>query len=315
MIYDPITVTSNNCMKKNSPQHSAIDEIHISDMPKLFSGIKYFDGNIAFADSITSIPNLKAAFKVTFVSVVFCHKGELKLQLNGKEYTIKEHEALFIGTNTVVSDISHSEDFESKIVVVTNTITMNFINKSIIDAVMQINTHPVAQFAPEETELLLKYYELALFKIEHPQVNYSRDTLMGVLRCFALDMLSSVSRHISEADNSMLRQGDKLYHKFLLLLANNETNERSVQYFADKLFVSPKYLTSICNEKSGSTASDLIAASIVSRIRQMLQYSDKSIKEIAAEMNFDNLSFFGKYVKKHLGDSPNNFRKKNAYGK
>ena len=40
-----------------------------------------------------------------------------------------------------------------------------------------------------------------------------------------------------------------------------------------------------------------------------------SIKEIATEMNFDNLSFFGKYVKKHLGDSPNNYRKKNSYGK
>lgn len=302
-------------MKKNLSPHSAIDEISISDMPKIFTDIKYYDGNIAFADGITSIPNLKEAFKVNFLSVVFCHLGNLKLRLNDKEHVINEHNALFIGNNTVVSDISHSDDFECKIVVVTNTITMNFINKSIIDAVTQISTRPVAQFAPEETELLLKYYELALFKIEHPQVNYSRETLMDVLRGFALDMLSAVSRRISESENNMLRQGDKLYHKFLLLLADNETNERSVQYFADKLYVSPKYLTSICNEKSGSTASDLIASSIVSRIRQMLQYSDKSIKEIAADMNFDNLSFFGKYVKKHLGDSPNNFRKKNAYGK
>ncbi|MDO4512220.1 MAG: helix-turn-helix domain-containing protein [Bacteroidales bacterium] len=302
-------------MKKKPTAQPDIAVISIDDVPQLYSGIKYFDGNIAFADSITTIPNLKDVFKVTFVTIVFCLKGNLSVKLNGVEYAIREREALFVGANTVVSDISHPADFDCKIVVVGNTMTMSFINKSIIEAVMRISANPVVQFTQEEINLMLKYYELALFKIEHPMVNYSRETLMGVLKCFALDLLSSVSKHVTDESNSILRQGDKLFHKFLHLLATNETHERSVQYFADRLFVSAKYLTSICNEKCGSTASDLIAASIVSRIQQLLQYSDKSIKEIATEMNFDNLSFFGKYVKKHLGDSPNNFRKKNAYGK
>ncbi len=302
-------------MNKTTTPPAGIAVINLADVPELYSGIKYFDGNIAFADSINTIPNLSEVFKVTFVAIVFCLEGNLKIKLNNAEHAIREHEALFIGANTIVSDINHSADFDCKIVVIGNAMSMGFINKSIIDAVMRISTNPVVQFSEEEGELMLKYYELAMFKIEHPQVNYSRESLMGVLKSFALDLLSSVSKHFTESEGGMLRQGDKLFHKFLLLLADNETNERSVQYFADQLFVSPKYLTSICNEKCGSTASDLIAGSIVSRIQQLLQYSDKSIKEIATEMNFDNLSFFGKYVKKHLGDSPNNFRKKNAYGK
>ena len=79
--------------------------------------------------------------------------------------------------------------------------------------------------------------------------------------------------------------------------------------------VSPKYLTNVCRKHSDYTASELIALSVVSRIKYLLLYSDLSIKEVANEMGFDNLSFFGKYVKKHLGLSPNHYRKANGYGK
>jgi YesN/AraC family two-component response regulator len=90
---------------------------------------------------------------------------------------------------------------------------------------------------------------------------------------------------------------------------------RSVKSYADELCVSPKYLTSVCRRHSDCTASELISTSIVSRIKQLLLYSDLSIKEVANEIGFDNLSFFGKYVRKHLGLSPNNYRKANNYGK
>ena len=43
-------------------------------------------------------------------------------------------------------------------------------------------------------------------------------------------------------------------------------------------------------------------------IKYKLRNSDKSIKEIAEEFNFSNQSFFGKYVKAHLGISPQQYR-------
>jgi AraC-like DNA-binding protein len=94
----------------------------------------------------------------------------------------------------------------------------------------------------------------------------------------------------------------------------DDAHERSVKSYADELCVSPKYLTSVCQQQSNKTASQIISLAVTSRIKQLLLYSDLSIKEIAAELHFGNLSFFGKYVKKHLGQSPNNYRKANGYG-
>ena len=70
----------------------------------------------------------------------------------------------------------------------------------------------------------------------------------------------------------------------------------------------------MCRNLTGRTASEIITSNTVNRVRQQLLYSDRTIKEIAAYMGFDNLSFFGKFVKKHLGASPNNYRRDNRYG-
>ena len=75
--------------------------------------------------------------------------------------------------------------------------------------------------------------------------------------------------------------------------------------------ITPKYLSAVCKEASGQTASELINQYVVKDIVYLLHQPDKSIKDIAFELDFPNLSFFGKYVKKHLGMSPKMYRKEN----
>ena len=65
-----------------------------------------------------------------------------------------------------------------------------------------------------------------------------------------------------------------------------------------------------CKESSGETASELINRYVVKDIDFLLKQRGKSIKEICNELEFPNLSFFGRYVKKHLGLSPKQYRAK-----
>lgn len=299
-------------MAKQQPN---IKEMGINDVPQFSNIVKYFDGDVAFADNISSLADLASIIKINFVAIAFCTAGEASATVNGKKHTVRRHDALFIGMNSVVSGIAYTPEFECKIIVVSAQLGLSFLSKSIFDTLLRIQANPVLHFRPEETELMIRYYDLAIFKIEHPELNYGRETLVNLLRNISLDMLTSINRHLGDqSESNMMRQSDKLFQRFIALIASNEKHERSVQWFAEKLCISSKYLTSICGQKTGKTASEIIAASITERIRQRLQYSEKSIKEIAAEMNFDNISFFGKYVKKHLGMSPSTFRKLNHYG-
>jgi AraC-like DNA-binding protein len=85
---------------------------------------------------------------------------------------------------------------------------------------------------------------------------------------------------------------------------------RSVESYASELCLSPKYLTSICKNYSGKTASDWISEKVLEDIRYYLKNTDLSIKQVSAKVGFSNASFFGKWVKEHLGMTPLQYRNK-----
>lgn len=291
-----------------------IEEINLGDVTHIYNNFQYADGEVFFADNITDFRDIAKVFKVNFYTFGFCLKGEIQLRLNTYTYTLHRNDGVFIDTNTVVNLVGNSDDFRCIIVAFSSSLGFNLINKSLFDAVMQIRSNPVIHFEPDEVELLVRYYQLAKFKIEHNRLNYRRETMNYILHALSYDLLSNITAHLENDQPDILRQGDKLFRRFVLMLADSKSRERSVQAYADELCVTPKYLTSICRSHAGRTASELISQSVVNRIKQLLLYSDLTIKEIATEMNFDNLSFFGKYVKKHLGHSPNTFRRINGYG-
>ena len=301
---------------KSAMKQNKIAQINLNDVPEVYHNLKYNDGEIFFADNITSIPGLMKQFKVNFFAYVMVTEGRLSLDLNGVNYQLDQNSSLFVDRKMVIDNVKHTERFSCVICAMSTDVGFGFFNKSLLQSVMHIMSNPVIKFGQDEADLMLKYYDLLVFKMDHPEMNFGRETVRDIMRCFAYDLLTNINKHLNpDGGDDMLRQGDRVYHRFMLLLAENSNVNRSVKSYADELCVSPKYLTSVCRKHSDYTASELIATSVMSRIKQLLLYSDLSIKEVAAQMGFDNLSFFGKYVKKHLGLSPNNYRKANGYGK
>ena len=297
-------------MKQNQ-----ITQLDLTDVPEFYHDLKYNDGEIIFADDITSVPGLMKRFQVNFIAYVMVLNGTLSLELNATPFHLKKNCSLIVDRKVVIDNVQHSDDFSCLICGISTDVGFSFINKSLMQSVMHILSNPVIEMGQDDVDLMVKYYDLLTFKMGHPELNFGRETMRDIIRCFAYDLLSNINKHLNQgSEEDMLRQGDRIFRRFMLLLADNTNVNRSVKSYADELCVSPKYLTSICRKHSDSTASELIATAVISRIKQLLLYSDLSIKEIASEMGFDNLSFFGKYVRKRLGLSPNHYRKANNYG-
>ena len=298
-------------MKQNN-----ITQLDFTDVAQVYHDLKYNDGEIAFADNITNIPGLMKQFQVNFIAYLMVLDGTMSLELNTVPYTLEKNNSLFIDRKMVIDNVRHSDDFRCLICAMSADVGFGFFNKSLMHSVMHIMTNPVIKLDQNEVDLMIRYYELLTFKMDHPEMNFGRETMRDIIRCFAYDLLSNINRRLIQgSEDDMLRQSDRIFRRFMLMLAANKSANRSVQSYAQELCISPKYLTSVCRRHSEYTPSELIATSVISRIKQLLLYSDLSIKEVAGEMGFDNLSFFGKYVKKHLGLSPNHYRKANGYGK
>lgn len=293
-----------------------IQQVNINDIPHLYEGVKYFDGEIGFADDIRSVMHLSSVIKVNFVAFIFCVDGTVSLKVNSNQYNLKANDGLLVDMQSVVSDINYDKMMSCKIICISVDGGVSFLSKGVMEAFLKIKENPVIHFNDNEIELMSKYYELALFKMEHPEIGYNtKESMHNILRAYVLDMIASFVSHDSDIDDSIMRQSDKIFSRFILMLSSSNGSQRSVKEYADALCVSPKYLTSICRKQEGKTASELITINTIAHIKQMLLYSSLSIKEIAMNLGFENLSFFGKYVKKHLGASPSNYRKQNSYGR
>ena len=129
---------------------------------------------------------------------------------------------------------------------------------------------------------------------------------MSAFSCCLADLVCRWAKY----DRRPFSAGETLFKKFIELLTSLHPKPRTLGYYAETLCVTPKYLSTTCKNCSGQTASQLIDFYVTKDIEYLLKYTTKSIKEICIELDFPNLSFFGRYVKKHLGISPRAYRER-----
>lgn len=107
---------------------------------------------------------------------------------------------------------------------------------------------------------------------------------------------------------SSVNHSDYIFREFMRLLQLHP-HKREVQWYAKQMDITPKYLSEVCKERSRKSAGEWIAEITVAELKHYLQNTTIPIREVANIMEFPNASFFCQYTKKHLGETPNHFRK------
>ena len=133
-----------------------------------------------------------------------------------------------------------------------------------------------------------------------------------------LEILSIVRRNEREDkegeegkdDTQNALHGKQLAHLFLQIVEQSDGRIRRVEQFARQLNVTPKYLSRLLRETLDCKPSDIISLYTEKAIEYRLRFTDMTMQQIANDLKFANPSFFGKYVKEHLGMTPVEYRKK-----
>lgn len=175
-----------------------------------------------------------------------------------------------------------------------------------------LENNPIIALDEKESSLFLQYYNLIRSKFETESQHHLKQLIDMLLQAFIYEFHDSMEKRI-KIDPPQYNSANNLFISFLDILVNSYPKQRSVSYYAEKLFVTPKYLSAICKEISGETASDLITRYVKKDIENLLKQPNKTIKEIVNELDFANLSFFGKYVKRIFGVSPKEYRENIKY--
>ena len=246
--------------------------------------------------------------------VAFCKKGSFKGSVNLKEYEI--HEGMMVlnlPQNIIRIEPSSAEEApELTIIAVTSQFLSHFrsdITKMLNEA-MQILDNPCITLKPDELSIVQQHIQLINTAI-HSDYAYARESISHLISSVFFIFGSFINERMakqSEVEQPVSTRHKIVFERFIDLVSKYHNTEHNVGFYADKLCITPKYLSKIVKDTSGQSAPQWIDQYVILEAKQLLKHSDRCIKEISDELNFPNPSFFFKYFKKHTGLTPNQYR-------
>lgn len=176
---------------------------------------------------------------------------------------------------------------------------------------------PVQKIGREDAVLLKEYFDILNSNTKNDNGNTGKNYSKSIARCMIAaliyQLMQIISRHIPTRDeNQRSRFRRPTYvHDFIELVHEYHRSERSVAFYAEKLFISPKYLSLLIKEATGRSAADIIDEYVILEAKNLLRFSGKNIQQISYDLNFPNQSSFGKYFKHLVGMSPSEYQRSN----
>ena len=253
--------------------------------------------------------SLMSSYLVDYIGLVVCTRGSYSFKVNEENMEARAGETLFLTENVHFQIESVSADLEYSLLfyriapirdILGNTVMMMRLYAT-------LNPRPFIVLATGEEYALADYTQLL------PSASYTESTMFdGHER--KLLMLSLTYRLCSIFNRKVVQGGEASGHKIdifvklITLISDHYPKERSVSFYADRLCLSPKYLSSMVKGICGYTVQDLVFKAIIRRAIFLMTSTSKTIQEISDELNFPNASAFGTFFKKHTGLSPKHYR-------
>lgn len=258
------------------------------------------------------IPNIEHRDEIynalyTYTTVVV--RGTLHMRINGMEVDVKADEMLTITPCMSVEILeSHCLYF--------CTLTLNHIITDIYDRTGVGPSVKVRSFAfyhlvfeKRVTDELLSQYNILKREYNRPEYDMKEASIRALTSAFIMKaniLRKEMTEHKHYDDSSRQQQ---FFTRFLEFLSIYCKHERSVQFYADKLRITPKYLSNITNTFTGHSSSVVIDHYVIFNIQQTLYINEFNIKKVSEIYHFPSQSFFGRYFKRITGMSPNAYVK------
>lgn len=248
----------------------------------------------------------------------FCIKGEFEVEINLKKFTIRK-DSMFIYTPGNIVRVTNIDPREKEsvhfVVVAISEDLMSstrFDFSKLYNESLRLLESPCVVINENERELCRKYFDLIqeVSKMRMPNMRESVTALISsifyLMGAMWTDRLTAAKKNGGEEVST---RSKIVLEDFLLLVRDYHTKERSLSFYADKLYLTPKYLSKLIKSVSGKSAHEWIDSFVILEAKNLLKYSDMSIKSIVYELNFPNQTTFYRFFKTKTGMTPSEYRK------
>ena len=278
-----------------------IREIDISKMIK-DSGIDdlFIDINIP----ITEKYNSEGIIIRNGIIMVLCKAEKGVIKIDGKEYKLSSKNVVVLPENHVINYISPILLNEHNMIAVSIDYILNMpspIDTSIFNYSRYMS---VIKIADDKFDDIYSYYNF-IHKESLENGKYRKEIIQSIFYALVLEILAEYEKIFDSSYNSDIKAND-LSDRFFRLLAIHYKNNRSVQFYADKLNLTPKYLSTAIKRTTGRPILNWIHEAILIDAKMLLHTTNLTVQQISEQLNFSSSSAFVQFFKKHTGKTPRN---------
>ena len=245
---------------------------------------------------------------LTYGAILICRKGKARLQVNYKDWQLYDGAVITVFPNDVVK-LRVEETFQVEMLKYNPSLLREASLQLEQTVYSSLREDRCRQDTPVVTNIINGMFGLLKVYFDQTECTCISQLVLCQLKAFFIGFHEYLQRNPQyrpdEVKSYRIRE---LFNRFMMLLEKDYKISRDVNYYAEQMNISSKYLTNIVNQVTGHTPKTIIDQYVILQLKMHLKRTTQSIKEMAWEFHFADVSFFCRYFKKHTGLTPQQIR-------
>ncbi len=241
-------------------------------------------------------------------ALCLCLQGGADVVIDTQSFSMRKNSLCVVFPNTIIQFKHKTMDFVGYSIYDTSNSVNSLRISSPVDHFLYIKSNPCIALSDRDMKMLLELFSTV--KIKNAEINHPyRERIVGNLVeniCFEIASIYSQRR---EQHPLTLSRQEIIFRDFILLVAEHFQRQRRIDFYAQKLFITPRHLSEVVKQVSGRPASLWITDQVVLYAKVLLLERETTVSQIVDRLNFPNASFFCQFFKKNTGYSPKAYQK------
>lgn len=246
--------------------------------------------------------------KVPGYLFILCIQGSCVVNVHINQYNIKKGSLIIVLPDLFFKITEQTDDCRFIFVgYETEMVRCSDLFSKAVEFTPYIFENPVLQLNKKGYDLLYNYIMLIIKAKNVSQNVFNKDQVYLSFTQLILGLGSLIRE--KKGSYQQYTRNQEIMKKLIKTVITNYQSERNIAFYSKKLNLSPQYLSTTIKKMTGKTLTDIISSFIINDAKAKLMSTDKPIQDIAWSLGFYDMSFFGKYFKRHTGMSPKQYRK------